>query len=70
MANVLGALVAGVVRVWLVNQDLDEGMPTAFYVIDRIVGGVLYAAVTGAALLVLAGRTSGAQAESSLVGNV
>jgi hypothetical protein len=75
LANVLGALAAGVVRdyeisAWLGNQlNPDEGMRTAFYVIDTIVGGALYAAVTGAALLMLAGRTSGAQSESSLVGD-
>jgi hypothetical protein len=76
LANVLGALVVGVVlgireqgiNDWLGNQvNPDEGTLTAFYVIDTILGGVLYAAVTGAALLMLAGRTSGTHATRKLV---
>jgi len=76
LANMLGALVAGValgireqaMSDWLANQmNPDEGTLMAFYVTDTILGGVLYAAVTGLALLMLAGRPSGARAETVLV---
>jgi hypothetical protein len=77
LANVLGALIAGVgvfgirelgINDWLRYQlDPDGGTLTSFYVIDTIVGGVLYAAVTGAALLVLAGRNSQAHGANAPV---
>jgi hypothetical protein len=77
LANVLAALVSGVflgireqgINDWLGNQvNPDESTLTAFYVIDTVVGGILYAAVTGGALLMLAARTPGGQAESLVVG--
>lgn len=78
LANLLAALLAGLVlgireheiNDWLRNQvNPDEGALTVFYVIDTIVGGVVYAAVTGTALLMLAGRSSGARGANALVGD-
>ena len=67
LANLLGAILAGLVvgihqheiNRWLMHQvNPDEGALTAFYVTDTLMGGVLYAAVTGSALLILAHRGS------------
>ena len=79
LANVVGALVAGVgvlgirelgINDWLRYQvNPDEGTLAALYVIDTAAAGVLYAAVTGSALLMLAGRASGGHADSKLVGD-
>jgi hypothetical protein len=67
LANLLGALLAGLVvgihqyeiNDWLRNQvNPNEGALTASYVTDTLMGGVLYAAVTGSALLILGNRKS------------